>query len=434
MLARLRLIWARVRDSLWFLPGVLTVLAAVLAFVVTEAERRGAFDVEVLRSWVFGGGVEGARGVLEAIAGGLITVTGVVFSVTIVALQLASSQFTPRVLRNFTADRGNQLVLGVFIATFTYTILVLRTVRSADDGEEPFVPRVAVTLAVVMVLVAIGFLIFYINHSARSIQVAAILDRVARRTIGDVRRLFPEEVGHADEAEPPDPRPPQRESVTVKADAAGYLQVVDARSLFRLGKGRRLVIAMEPHVGDFVVAGQPLASVSPPGEVDEEVCREIRTAFLLGPERTPEQDVEFGIVEISDIAIKALSPGINDPTTALRCIDRLAEVLLELGTRRPPRPWRTEAGRVHYLARHTTFERAVGLSFDQIRHFGASNPAIARKLLEVLARLPALVPPPHRAVLRAQAEAVLRDARARIESAGDRAGVEEAARRLFTGA
>jgi uncharacterized membrane protein len=431
MLARLRLAWTRVRDSLWFLPGALTLLAAALAIAVTEAEQRGLFDVDVLRSWVFDGGVEGARGVLEAIAGGLITVTGVVFSVTIVALQLASSQFTPRILRNFTADRGNQLVLGVFIATFTYTLLVLRTVRAAEDGESPFVPRVAVTLAVVFVLVAIGFLIFYINHSARSIQVAAILDRVAGRTLGDVRRLFPEEVGRADEAEPADPRPPEHDSAAVTAESAGYLQAVDGRSLFRLGEGRRLVIAMEPHVGDFVLPGAPLAAVSPADAVDDEVRRQVRKAFLLGPERTPEQDVEFGIVEISDIALKALSPGINDPTTAFRCIDRLAEVLLEIGTRRPPRPWRTEAGRVHYLARSTTFERAVGLAFDQLRHFGASNPAVARKLLETLAALAALVPPPRRAAVLAQAGAVLHDARAKVESDVGRKGVEEAAGRLF---
>lgn len=429
MLPRLRLVWTRVRDSLWFLPGVLTLLGAVLAITVTQAEERGVFDVEMLRSWVFGGGVDGARGVLSVIAGGLITVTGVVFSVTIVALQLASSQFTPRVLRNFTADRGNQLVLGVFIGTFTYTLLVLRTIRSADDGETPFVPRVAVTLAVVLVLVAIGFLIFYINHSARSIQVAAILDRVTQRTLGDIHRLFPEQVGHADPSAPPDPA--DEPSDTVTADAAGYLQAVDGRGLFRLGKGRRLVIAMEPDIGDFILPGQVLASVSPPGAADEQVCREVRRAFLLGPERTPEQDAEFGIVEISDIAIKALSPGINDPTTAYRCIDRLGEILLELGTRSPPRPWRTEEGRVHYRARHPTFDRAVALSFDQIRHFGASNPAIAQKLLEVLARLASLVPPSRRPVLLAQARAVLEDARARIESAGDRVRIEEIANRVL---
>jgi uncharacterized membrane protein len=433
MLPRLRLMWTRVRDSLWFLPGVLTLLGVVLAITVTQAEERGVFDVEMLRSWVFGGCVDGARGVLSVIAGGLITVTGVVFSVTIVALQLASSQFTPRLLRNFTADRGNQLVLGVFIGTFTYTLLVLRTIRSADDGESPFVPRVGVTLAMVLVLVAIGFLIFYINHSARSIQVAAILDRVAQRTLGDVRRLFPQQVGHADEARPPDPRREGQPSTTVTADAAGYLQAVDGRSLFDLGMGRRVVIAMELHVGDFVLPGQPLATVSPPGEVDEAVCRAVRKAFLLGPERTPEQDVEFGIVEISDIALKALSPGINDPTTAFRCIDRLAEVLLELGTREPPSPWRTEHGEVHYLARHPTFERAVGLAFDQVRHFGASNPGIARKLLEVLTRLASLVPESRRACVLVQARAVHEDARTAIESAGDRVALEEMAARVLPG-
>lgn len=431
MLPRLRMMWIRVRDSLWFLPGVLTLAGTVLALSVTQAEERGIFDVEMLRSWVFGGGVDGARGVLSVIAGGLITVTGVVFSVTIVALQLASTQFTPRILRNFTADRGNQLVLGVFIGTFTYTLLVLRTIRSADDGEDPFVPRVGVTLAVVLVLVAIGFLIFYINHSARSIQVAAILDRVARRTLGDVHRLFPEQVGRADPDEPPDPRPPGQPSATVLADSAGYLQAVDGTGLFRLGEGRRLVIAMEPHIGDFVLPGQPLATVSPPGEVDEEVCRQVRRAFVLGPERTPGQDVEFGLVEISDIALKALSPGINDPTTAFRCIDRLSEILLEMGRRVPPRPWRTDAGNVHYLARHPSFERAVGLAFGQIRHFGASNPTIVRKLVETLARLTSLVPPPRRAVLYAQARTLLADARARIESAADREGVEEMAKRLL---
>jgi uncharacterized membrane protein len=425
MLSRLRLVWTKVRDSLWFLPGVLTLAGAVLAITLTQAEERGAFDVEVLRSWVFGGGVEGARGVLGAIAGGLITVTGVVFSVTIVALQLASSQFTPRVLRNFTADRGNQLVLGVFIGTFTYTLLVLRTIRSAADGEPPFVPRVGVTLALVLVLVAIGFLIFYINHSARSIQVAAILERVTRRTIGDVHRLFPKQIGHADPAEPPDPRPP----AAVTADSAGYLQAVDARSLFRLGRHRRLVIAMEPHIGDFILRGQPLASVSPPGEVDDEVCRQVRRAFLLGPERTPEQDVEFGIVEISDIAVKALSPGINDPTTALRCIDRLSEVLLELGTRAPPRTWRTEEGHVHYLARHPTFERAAGIAFDQIRHFGASNPAIAGKLQETLTRLESLVHPSRRDVLRAHAEELRKEVGALHAPSPGRAGAASAAER-----
>ena len=434
MLARLRLVWTKVRDSLWFLPCVMTLAGAVLAIVVTQAEQRGAFDVDMLRSWVFGGGVDGARGVLVAIAGGLITVTGVVFSVTIVALQLASTQFTPRILRNFTADRGNQLVLGVFIGTFTYTLLVLRTVRSADDGESPFVPRVAVTLAVVLVLVAIGFLIFYINHSARSIQVAAILDRVARRTIGDVRRLFPEQVGHADEAAPPDPRPADQPAVTVAAESAGYLQAVDGRSLFRLGKGRRLVIAMEPHIGDFVVPGQALASVSPPGEVDEEVFRQIRKSFLLGT--GAHAGAGRGVRRSwrsRTSPSRRCRRGSTTPPRPSGASTGCRRSCWRWGRGLRPAPWRTEEGQVHYLARHPTFERAVGLSFDQIRHFGASNPGIVRKLLEVLTRLASLVPPPRRSVALAQAQAVLQDARARIESATDRARIEQTAGRLLPG-
>lgn len=430
MLARLRLAWMRTRDSLWFLPGTFTVFAAVTAFALTQAELRGAFDVEVLRSWVFGGGVDGARGMLQAIAGGLITVIGVVFSVTIVALQLASSQFTPRVLRNFTSDRGNQLVLSVFIGTFTYTLLVLRTVRSASDGESPFVPRVAVTLAVLLVLVSIGFLIFFINHSARSIQVAAILDRVAARTLGQVHRQFPERMGHADDAVP-DPGVPGREWATVTADAAGYLQVVDGRGLFRLGEGGGMLIAMEPELGDFVLPGQALARVSPPGALDDEVRGRVRQAFVLGSERTPGQDTAFGLVEIADIAVKALSPGINDPTTALQCIDRLSEILLALGTRRAPDPWRTERGEVHYLARELAFGRAVSVAFDQVRHYGASNPVVASRLLAALARLAEQVPPARRTPLHAQGRAVLADARARTENAEDLARVEEAGRPLW---
>ena len=430
MLARLRMVWVTIRDSLWFLPGVLTLLSALLAFAVTSAEERGALQSLAESHWIFGGGAEGARGVLNAIAGGLITVTGVVFSVTIVALQLASSQFTPRVLRSFTADRGNQLVLAVFIGTFTYTLLVLRTIRSGGDGQEGFIPRVAVTVAVALVLVSIGFLIFFINHSARNIQVSVILDRVAHRTLGDVCRLFPEQIGHQDPIEPIEPKDPEAEWVAITASESGYLQAVDARTLFQLGERKRMVIAMESHIGEFVLEGNRLASVSPATGADEEVVKAVRTAFVLGEDRTPEQDVEYGIIEMSDIALRALSPGINDPTTAFRCIDRLAEVLLALGTRRTPQAERTKEGRIHFLALHTTFERAVGLAYDQIRHFGVQNPAVAKKLLETVVRLQELVPPPRRAPLQDQADAILRDARARIENPNDLAAVEAAAERV----
>lgn len=432
MLARLRIAWVRVRDSLWFLPGVLTLCAAVAAVTITAAERRSYVPARLTDSWAFGGGVEGARGVLNAIAGGLITVTGVVFSVTIVALQLASSQFTPRILRNFTADRANQLVLGVFIATFTYTLLVLRTVQSAQDEQEPFVPRVAVTLAVALVMVSIGFLIFFINHAASSIQVSTILDRVAEQTRRNVERLFPEPVGDADPEHPPDPRPSEAPSAPVAAARAGYLQSVDGRALFRLGRERSLVVAMVPHVGDFLLPGQALAQVWPPEGVDEEVRAAVRKAFVMGPQRTPDQDVEFGIVEIADIAVKALSPGINDPTTAMHCVDRLGEILLALGTRRALRAERVE-GRLHYIARPTTFARALGLAFGQIRHFGSGNPAVVKRIADTLTGIAPLLPEAHRATVAAELDRLLHAARHDLDDPAEVAGVEAALARMRGG-
>lgn len=416
MLARLKIGWVTVRDSLWFLPALLTLLSAGLAVLMIQLEKGGFISHGDADHWLLGGGAEGARGVLSAIAGGLITVTGVVFSVTVVALQLASSQFTPRVLRNFTADRSNQVVLGVFIGTFTYTLLVLRVVRSATPEHEAFIPRVSVALAVVLVLVSIGFLIFFINHASRSIQVSVILDRVTRLTLVHVQRLFPETLGKPDDPERPRAELPPGDPAAVCAGESGYLQAVDGRTLFELGESKRLVIRMEPRIGEYVLRGRTLAMVWPSAGVDEEVVRRIHRAFVLGPERTQEQDVEFGIVEIADIAVKALSPGINDPTTALRCIDRLSDVLLALGTRAPPPDARTRDGRIHFIARHLEYERAVGLAFDQIRHFGSDNPAVAKKLLDVLTQLLELVPEPRLAPLRAQWEAVSTDARHAIDS------------------
>jgi uncharacterized membrane protein len=427
MFGRMWIVWHRVRDSLWFLPSLLTVLATLLAFAMTSAEMDGLVSLEMQLWWVFGGGVEGARGVLSAIAGGLITVTGVVFSITIVSLQLASSQFTPRVLRNFMADRGNQTVLGVFIGTFTYTLLVLRTIRSASDDGESFVPRLAVTIALVLVLVSIGFLIFFINHVANSIHVSTILERVSHRAVRDVERLFPEPVGEEDDSPHPDPRGANLDSAPIRAAGAGYLQGVDGDQLFELGKDRRVVIAMQPHVGDFVVPGQVLATVWPRDVVDEQSASQIRKAFAVGPRRTPGQDVEFGILEISDIAVKALSPGINDPTTAAHCIDRLTQILLALGTRSPPRAARTREGRVHFLSRHTSFDRAMGVAFDGIRHFGASNPGVMLKLLENLAVLRGLVYGSRRATVVSYAGSVRRAARRQIEDSEDLARVEAAA-------
>lgn len=447
--SRLLISWATVRDSLWFVPALAAIGGAVLAFVavrIPTPETDGRF-VEV---WLFGGGVEGARGVLSAIAGSLITVTGVVFSITIVAIQQASSQFTPRVLGSFMADRVNQVVLGVFIGTFTYTLLVLRTIRSAADDRERFVPNVGVTIALVLLLASIAALIVFINHAARSLQVSVILDREARRAIDRIGQLYPpmDHAYHVEAAardgERPAPKPKQfdddeaappacpiGEPAEVLADRAGYLQAMDAERLWDAGDGRELTVRMELHVGAFAFAGKPLASVWPASALDDELAAAVRDAFVLGASRTMEQDVELGIVEISDIAVRALSPGINDPTTASHAIDRLTEILAAIAARGHPDGLRTSPdGRVRLVVRNTTFGRAIGLAFDRIRHYGAADPSVAKKLLDALMDLGTVATRrSERAAIAEHVEMVRRQALRRLEDPQERAEVEALADR-----
>ena len=405
---RLAILWASVRDSLWFIPALCTVGAVLLAVLIARLDARWEAS-GALGGVLFSGGAEGARGVLSAVAGSLITVTGVVFSVTVVALQLASSQFTPRVLRGFMADRANQIVLGIFIGTFTYAVMVLRTVTASDDDRSAFVPEVGVTVAILLVLVSIGALIYFINHAARSIQASVILAREAEHTLHRIDHLFPRDIG---EGESPQVAAPTTASATVLAERSGYVLAVNADSLFDLAEEGAFTVRMEPPIGGFVVDGEPLATVWPASAVSPTVIAGIRDAFLIGQERTPDQDAELGITVISDMAVRALSPGINDPTTALLCIDRLLELLARLGRGREPLPSRVgPTGAVRFLARTTSFERAVGLAFDQIRHYGGGNPAIAKKLLDALLRLGALVPPSRRPALVREAEVILEQAR-----------------------
>ena len=412
---RLASAWAGVRDSLWFVPGIGAVLGATLALVAVRVPNPDG-DLAWLEAWLFGGGVEGARGVLSTIAGSLITVTGVVFSVTVVALQLASSQFSPRVLGGFVADRVNQVVLGVFIGTFTYTLLVLRTIHSEGADRETFVPQVGVTLALVLLLASIGALIVFIDHAARSVQASVILERETRRTLARMEAVFP--------------------AAAVAAGSAGYLQSVDADALGELARAHGLTMRTELLVGGFALPGTKLASVWPAAAVDDDVRAAVRGAFALGPERTPEQDVELGILALADIAVRALSPGINDPTTAMHAIDRLAELLAALAPRVAPTAERGADDRRggHVVVRQTTFDRAAGLAFDQIRHYGVSNPAVARRLLGVLGELAGDTEGATRRVIAVQAEAIARAARRELIDAVEAADVERLAERVLRAA
>lgn len=429
---KLRTLWHDVVDSLWFLPGMLTLAGGTLAVLLVRHNDSILGDVDAGDVWwVFGGSPDGAMSVLQAIAGSIITVTGVVFSVTIIALQLASSQFTPRVLRQFMADRSNQAVLGVFIATFTYSLITLRTVRSGEVSDE-FVPAVAVTGAVLLALLSIGFLIYYINHIARSIQAAVIIDSVVGSTAEVIPLVFPDTVPDCDDPERPNAEDltPARDAAAyeVRASRAGYMQAVERGSLAGQAREHDLLIRLEVEIGEFVLPGQVVMRVWPSSPMPATLPAELFDALVLGLERTPHQDIKHGLIEIMDIAVKAMSPSVNDPTTAVNCIHRMAELLLDLAWReRGDGVERDDAGTVRLIIRRPRLDEAVGLAFHQVRHYSADNATVMIVLIETLANLAALSPRAARPAFTTQLDAVVHTARARIRDQTDSQRVERAA-------
>ena len=416
-MSRLRLLWAQAINSLWFIPALCTSVAIVLAFSMVAIDRANVINDGTLR-FTFGAGAAGARGVLSTIAGSIITVTGVVFSITIVALQLASSQFTPRVLRSFTGDRVNQLVLGVFIGTFTFSLLVLRTVRSPLEDRESFVPSLSVTVAVVLALVSIGFLIYFINHIARSIQAEMILHRVARDALQIVDTLFPEEMGEPAE-ERLSARPHAASMQPVRARASGYVQAIDEDVILQLAVKHDAVILLQPRIGDFVMQEDELARIEGT-DADPGMQEKIRSAITVGPERTRYQDVERGIIELTDIGVRALSPGLNDPTTALVCVDRLMEIMARIGRRQLPARERAGGdGKLRVIARRPTWPDLVHLAYAGLRHYSGPHPIVTIELARSLVRLAAVVPQQRQRALHDQLDALVTAARSDWNNAED---------------
>ena len=262
-MTKLKILWSNLRSSLWFLPTLIVAASVVLAVALIEADS--VVSDQWLARWprLFGAGAAGARGMLSTIAGSMMSVVGVTFSMTLVALSMASSQYTSRILRNFMGSRVTQAVLGVFAGIFTYCLIVLRTIRGGDEGA--YVPTLAVFFGFVLAVGSVGVLIFFIHHVASSIQASSIIASAAEETIQAIDRLFPKKLGHSlDEAEKKQTSPPvdDRKWHIVSADESGYIQGVDNAALLRLARERKTVVRMERGIGEFVVENTPLASLT----------------------------------------------------------------------------------------------------------------------------------------------------------------------------
>lgn len=380
-MSKLKQLWANLRSSLWFVPVLIVVGCVSLAVGLVEVD--GRINRELLAEYprIFGAGADGSRGMLTAIAGSMITVAGLTFSLTLLAMAQASSQYTSRILRNFMRDRRNQFVLGFFVGIFAYCLIVLRTIRGGDEGR--FIPSLAVLFGLLFAISSVGVLIFFIHHIATSIQASTIISSAAEETMRAIERLFPQEVGEeAEESETEEAQAAlaRRLWQTIPVYSTGYIQDMDAGGLVSFARKRDCIVRMERGLGEFVVEGSPLVSVACKRDdrqnLDENTAKELNEIFTINQYRTIDQDVAFGVRQIVDIALKALSPGVNDTTTAVVCIDYLGAILAKLARRRIEQCYRSEAGEVQVIARGATFESLVREAFDQIRDVAADNTAI----------------------------------------------------------
>jgi uncharacterized membrane protein len=390
-MTRLALVLDALRASFWFLPTVMTIVASGLAVGLVLADR--ALGDETIRGavWLYAGAAEGARSLLSAVAGAMVTVVGVAFSVTVVSLQLASAQLGPRVLRNFRRDRGNQVVLGTFVATFVYCLLVLRTVRGSDGlTNDTFVPHLAVTGGVALAVVSAGVLIYFIHHAAVAIQADHVIAAIAHELDGVIDALYPEPLGADDRGREPPARFPtdvERHARRLAATATGYVQSIDADRLLTLASAHDLLVRIELAAGDFVIAGEPLARAWPSDHVDDERAAQIAAAVALGDARTLVQDVRFGFQQLVEVAIRALSSGVRDPATATRCVDRLGAALARVADRRLEPPSRREHGRLRVLLPAPTLSELTSDAFDALCSHAAGSAAVSVRLLDTFARL-----------------------------------------------
>jgi uncharacterized membrane protein len=405
--------------------------AMVLAFATVALDERVTDWLTLNWGWTFTGGAEGASSLLGAIAGSMITIAGVVFSMTLVALSLASSQLGPRLLRNFMRDTMTQMVLGTFVATFLYCLLVLRTIRRAD--EIAFVPHLSVSLGVLLAVASVGVLIYFIHHVSISIQANEIVARVGTELIEGIERLFPENIGRGAPRIPTEPPNAGfldtfgREARPVGSAGDGYLQFIDGDALMALAMQEDVLIRLVRRPGHYIVATRPLALVWPGNRVTDQLLERVHSAFVLGNQRTPGQDIDFAVNQLVEIAIRALSPGVNDPFTAITCVDHLGSALCRLAQRDMPSPYRYDSqDQLRLITPVFTFPNVTDAAFNQIRQYGRTSIAVAIRLLETIAEIARSVHRPEdRAALLRHAEMIARGACDGLLEEEDRQEVEE---------
>jgi len=427
------------RTNLWLIAAIESMAAAAL-FAVTLSIDEAAFHGALrLPSWVISGSPDAARQILSSLAGAIITVVGVVFSIMIVTLILASQQFGPRMLRTFIRDRGAQVTLGTFVATFLYAMLTLISIGST------FVPHLSVTVALALTVIDLGVLIYFIHHIATAIQLPAVIASIAHELAGAIdaeAAPAPVEGAPASAGDPlngtaslngtaPANGPSaevllarlDRSGRVVVAQASGYLRFVRHATLVRIAAEHDAVIRLHYRPGHFLTKGHPMATVWPP-EAATAIGRRLESVHITGPLRTLSQDIAFGIDQLVEIAIRALSPAVNDTFTALTCIDWLGDSLSRIAVEwHPQSSHRDRLGAIRLITVPVSYERLVQRSFEKIRQAADGMPAVLIRQLDALSTVMTAAPPGRAQVLLDQAAMIARVSERTVPEPADQADV-----------
>jgi len=385
MRSSFRAVWLSVKASYWFIPSLLTIAAFVLALTTIHLDHRWGSDWLTHFAWFDGSRPEGARAQLTVIASAMIAISSTVFAITIAAVAYASGNYGPRLLTNFMNDRGNQFSLGVFIATFVYNLSVLRVVRNPQDTPAPdetrveavtaFVPQLSMLVSAASAIIAVAVLVYFLHHIPASIRIDTVLGGIGRRLIKDIERRFPLEGGSSEPNE-------QITGTPIAAQSIGYIEIIDFGELDEIAREHEVTIALRVRTGDFIHPHVPVVEVSEDGE---ELQKRILDCFSLGESRTPTQDLEFLIDELVEIALRALSPGINDPFTAITSMHWMGAALAKLADRdlrEGPEQQSYDTNRVQPVA--DSFDHFTRRSFGALRASAAANSLAARNFLTAL--------------------------------------------------
>jgi len=408
---RIRQFLSGLADTFWLVPGLMVMAGVVGAIGLVSLDGSGVVPQYLLDGpWLYNGGGTGARTLLGAVASSTIGVAGTVFSITIAALSLAAGQMGPRLLRNFTSDRGNQFTLGAFLGTFSYALMVLRSVRTQGEGE--FIPHLSLTVAILLAFVCVGTLVYFVGHMAGRINVDTVIELVSEEVRSAVRRLT------TDAAQPsPPPEAFWDNAAPVTDTRRGYLQHLDADGLADWAAGRGASVRLFVKPGDYVFPGAVIATVLP---ATDGVGRAVTGATALGPQRVSSDDLEYAIRQLVEVAVRALSPGINDPHTAISVLDRLGAALCDIVPLHLPTGALVRGGQIALQAPGFDYAGLTDAMFHMIRQNAAGSVAVLVRILEVLTAVTGCEPDPERrASLRRHAGLVLADAERSVSNPSD---------------